>query len=160
MQYNKLIIFTAFLTGLCVYAHCIFPPLAGNIIYGSLCIFLFQILLYTIILKLVFDSVLKKYLTEEYHKKASIISYISFITYALFDALKHIIFSQTEKFQFPIIPLLLPAWLIIFFFFIFKSKYKLSKKAKIISVILISALTLYSVFCETNIILDLINQMK
>ena len=159
MKYNKLIVISAFLAGLCFCAHYPFPSLAGNSIYAGLRVFLIYMLWHTIGLKMCFDFILKKYMCDENHKKASIIAYISTIIYNLFEAVKHIVFSEVNEYSVPLIPLLFPIWLIIFFSFIFKSQKISSNKIKIATTVILSAITAFSLFCEINIFYDFMAQL-
>ena len=159
MKYNKLIVISAFLAGLCFCAYYPFPSLAGNSIYAGLRVFLIYMLWHTIGLKMCFDFILKKYMNDENHKIASIIAYISTIIYNLFEAVKHIVFSEVNEYSVPLIPLLFPIWLIIFFFFILKSQKLSSAKIKITTTVFLSVLTAYSLFCEINIFSDLMAQL-
>ncbi len=158
MKYTKIIIALFASLGIIFCARFPFPALSENALWISLCLFLFQLLLITVILKLLFEFILKEYLKTSY-KKASIVAYIITIIYCLLDSAKHYFFSDSEVFTIPIIPLFAPAVVFSLFYFLNKEM-PITKKQKIIFISVLIIIFAYSAFCEGQIVFNLINQAK
>ena len=153
MKYTKIIIVIFASLGIIFYAQYPFPALSESIFWASLCLFLFKLLLITIVSKLLFEFVLKKYLKSSY-KKASFVSYVITILYCLFDSAKHYLFFDAKITSIPLIPLIAPAIAFCISYFLNK-ELSISKKQKITLFIILIIVSAFSLFCECHIIFDL-----
>ncbi len=110
-------------------------------------------MLITIVSKLLFEFVLKKYLKSSY-KKASFVSYVITILYCLFDSAKHYLFFDAKITSISLIPLIAPAIVFCISYFLNK-EISIPKKQKITLFTILIIVSAFSLFCEGQIIFDL-----
>jgi hypothetical protein len=157
-NHKKAFILTAVFAGLLFYAQFPFPALTDNLIWISACFFLLKLLSSMIVMRLVFDFLLKKYMGFSY-KKTATLSFIALVLCNVYETVKHYLFHEAENFPFSLLPIeaFLVGFIVWLHFYKEKEGYKLPK---ILSMIIIIIIGIYSVFCEVNIISDLVSQIN
>ncbi len=135
-----------------------FPALSDNLLWVNASFFLVRFLACIFCMKLLYDFIFKEYLKESF-KKASVINFSLLVVCTIYETVKHCIFRNVPEFPLSLLPIEAFLSALVIWFFICKENPK-EKKGKYISLAIVILSGVYSIFCETNILIQLINQIK
>ncbi len=150
-KYHSLILVIVFLLFFSFGIGTVFYEMTGNDFWRYFDFAIFDLLLVSLFMRVVFDLLLKQFLENSYRK----VALISFFAMILYFALKFVmkLFAEGETFL-ALIPIIAPLVGFVVFYYISKEK-SIEKRVKIAVFSILALAFGYSVFCEVNILMEL-----